>query len=140
MIESKLERLNDSADVLHPVARIKITNPADGSKQAVVPLLVDTGYSGALTLDASLVSELALEPVLQFDGSAKTRSRLSATGRPEEADVFSGGVDWDGCHYEVEVERADKPLGDKICGVIGMKLLQLSKLTMDVRKQFLEIE
>jgi clan AA aspartic protease len=110
-----------------------IAGTVTADQEAVIPLplldnsgqehsvdaVVDTGFTGALTLPAALIAMLGLpfrcrQQVMLADGSLII------------ADVFVGQVSWDGQPRVAEVEAAEtEPL-------VGMTLLHGSELSVQV--------
>jgi clan AA aspartic protease len=90
----------------------------DGGKQSI-EAVVDTGFSGFLTLPPTIVFSLELTWLCRQAG-------ILADGREEWFDVYSGRVLWDGEPRSVEVEAADAtPL-------IGMAILSGHELNIQV--------
>lgn len=84
-----------------------------------VEAVVDTGFTGALTLPASLITALSLSPV------SSTRVML-ADGSLVPANVYVGDVLWNGAPRRVRIHQAE---GDILA---GMSLMQGCLLTMEI--------
>lgn len=82
--------------------------------------VIDTGFSGYLTLSPALIAALGL-PFQQ------RQTFTLGNGSPAEFFVYLAAVLWDGQRREVSVLAAD---GDAL---IGMKLLQGFRIFMDVK-------
>lgn len=81
--------------------------------------VIDTGFSGCLTLPSEIVGQLRLPWVSRQSG-------ILADGSETFFDVYAATVVWDGKPRVVEVERANTdPL-------LGMSLLRGHSLRMDV--------
>lgn len=82
---------------------------ADGKEQSF-DVILDTGFSGSLTLPPSLIAALGLP--FRSRGSA-----VLAAGSEAQFDIYAATVVWDGTSRHILVEAADTdPL-------IGMRLL-----------------
>ena len=89
-----------------------------GQKQET-EAIIDTGFTGCLTLPPALVATLGLSWLCRQPG-------VLADGRIEFFDVYVPTVVWDGRPRTVEVEAADtEPL-------VGMRLLKHYSLRIDV--------
>jgi clan AA aspartic protease len=98
-----------------------ISLPVQGSagKSREIEAVIDTGYSGMLTLPPSIVSELDL--VFRTSGKA-----MLANGAEEAFSTYEATVLWDGVMREVEVDAlGPTPLA-------GMALLERNRLCLDV--------
>jgi clan AA aspartic protease len=110
-----------------------ITGNVTADLEAIVPLIVlgasgqqqpldavlDTGFSGYLTLPPGLIASLGLAWLGREQG-------ILADGSVELFDVYRAAVLWDGRPRPVEVDAADgSPL-------LGMALLQGHELRMEV--------
>ncbi len=83
-----------------------------------VAAVIDTGFTGSLTLPPALTALLGLQ--FQFEGEA-----VLADGEAVRLDVYEGTVVWDGGRREIPViETGNTPL-------IGMALLEGHRLTID---------
>lgn len=101
-------------------ARIRLTVKGRGGSEQEIEAVVDTGYSGSLTLPIALIAELDLR-WLSVD-----RATL-ADGSTCFFQVHEGKVVWDGKLRRIAVDAADAdPL-------IGMWLLRGHELKVDVR-------
>lgn len=88
-------------------------------QEAQVEGVIDTGFTGFLTLPARLIATLALP----FAGT--TRAVL-ADGSEVPMDVFEATVIWD------DQERGVVALATEGAGLVGMALLSGYRLTLDV--------
>lgn len=87
--------------------------------QQEIEAIIDTGFTGFLTLPLPLVTTLGLAWLCRQPG-------IVADGRVEYFDVYVATVIWDGQPRTVEVEAADtEPL-------VGMSLLEHHALRIDV--------
>jgi clan AA aspartic protease len=90
-----------------------------GQPAVQIEAVIDTGYNGYLTLPDDLVT------ALQLPFAGHRRGRL-ADGSVTRLDVYLASVVWHGRQKDVLISQADgTPL-------IGMALLEGSRLTMDV--------
>jgi clan AA aspartic protease len=84
-----------------------------------IEAVIDTGFTGFLTLPPALVTALGLSWLCRQPG-------ILADGRVEYFDVYIATVIWDGQPHTIEVEVADtEPL-------VGMSLLDRHSLRIDV--------
>jgi clan AA aspartic protease len=91
----------------------------DGQSQEV-EAIIDTGFTGYLTLPSSTIESLGLPWLCREQG-------MLADGQLHIFDVYAATLLWDGLERIVEVEAAAvEPL-------IGMSLLAGNKLTLEVR-------
>ncbi|HEX3148168.1 MAG TPA: clan AA aspartic protease [Gemmataceae bacterium] len=101
-------------------ARIKLRVVGPRGQRVIVEAVIDTGYTGWLTLPPSLIATLRLPwtdvtPVILADGN--------------EAyfDVFDANVIWNRRKLAIKVDQADAtPL-------VGMSMLEGCQLKIDVR-------
>ena len=93
---------------LEIVIRLPVRDPAGQERE--VEAILDTGFTGSLTLPPSLIGSLGLP----------WRSRSSAilaNGNVEQFDVYSATVIWDGVPRPILVQAIDNP------ALLGMALL-----------------
>lgn len=91
-------------------AIIRLVVAGTGEQQRQIEAVIDTGFSGYLTLPTSVVNSLQLVWLGREQG-------ILADGRVELFDVYRATVIWDGLPRAVEVEAAEtEPL-------LGMSLL-----------------
>lgn len=84
-------------------------------------VIVDTGFTGWLTLPAADIRRLGLNRIGSRDG-------ITASGHAEEFDYYRTMVSWHGHLHEIEIFRSiDQPL-------LGMELLEGSMVTVDARE------
>ena len=96
---------------------------AKGSQgQQEIEAVIDTGYTGSLTLPPSVVTALGLK------WQSVDRGTL-ADGSECLVDVFEAEVEWDGKSRRVLVDETDT------APLIGMGLLKGYELTIQVREQ-----
>ncbi len=109
--------INGSIRNREAIVELEVSGPGRPPQQ--VEAVLDTGYSGYLTLPSQLVTMLQLE----FAGH---RRGTLANGTIIRLDVYLASVDWHGRPKDVLItEAAGMPL-------VGMSLLEGSRLTMDV--------
>jgi clan AA aspartic protease len=84
-----------------------------------IEAIIDTGYSGSLTLSASVIADLDLP----FAGY---RRGMLADGSVTILDVYLGQVVWYGQRKEILVASSGG------AALVGMQLLEGSRLTVDV--------
>jgi clan AA aspartic protease len=96
-----------------------IVGTRDGHSQEV-EAIIDTGFTGYLTLPFSTIESLELPWLCREQG-------MLADGQLHIFDVYAATLVWDERERIVEIEAADvEPL-------IGMSLLAGNKLTLEVR-------
>lgn len=101
-------------------ARIRLKLIGTNGNDVYVQAVVDTGYTGSLSLSPSLIAELGLQWRSMGCG-------LLADGSEMLFDVYEAVLDWDGKRVIVLVAEADAdPL-------IGMRLLRGHELKVQVR-------
>ncbi len=101
-------------------AIIALSVRSDDGRSQQLEVVVDTGFSGELTLPPSLVELMGLPWLCRQQG-------VLADGQLHTFDVYEATVVWGGEERSVEVESADiEPL-------VGMSLLAGSQLTIEVR-------
>ena len=101
-------------------ARIRLTVRGHRGREQEVEAVIDTGYTGALTLPATLIMLLGLR-------WQSTQRATLADGSTCVFQVHVGKVKWDGKVRQMLVDEADTdPL-------IGMRLLRGHELKMQVR-------
>lgn len=108
MVNSKLEA----------TLRVHVIGPSEATFEA--DCIIDTGFSGALTLPPRLIARLGL-------GWLSIQATELADGRIVLSDVYSAEAVWEGRRMLIEVDEADTdPL-------IGMALLKGFELCIQVR-------
>ena len=106
--------------VKYDEGRIRIKVRGFRGREREVEAVIDTGYTGSLTLPSVLISPLGLR-------FRSVERALLADGSECLFDVYHGKVVWDRQMRRVLVEEADtEPL-------IGMRLLRGHELRMQVR-------
>lgn len=106
--------------LLDATIRLSVSGPT--GQQLEINAVVDTGFSGFLTLPLSSVASLGLPWICRLPG-------ILADGNVDLFDVHAGTVIWDGQPRTVEVEAANcEPL-------LGMSLLHRHRLQVDVVSQ-----
>ncbi len=101
-------------------ALIRLVALGEGGQQQEIDAIIDTGFTGFLTLPPALIMTLGLPWLCRQPG-------ILADGSVGFFDVYVGTVMWDGRPRTVEVEAADtEPL-------VGMSLLENHSLHIDVR-------
>lgn len=101
---------------LDAIVRLRVTGP--GGTGETFGFVVDTGFSGGLTLPIATIERLGLR--LSHETIA-----ILADGGEIRCDVYSAEVDWDGQAILVTVDASG---GDR---VIGMSLLSGHRITID---------
>lgn len=100
------------------IIHLRVGGPS-GQQQHEIEAIIDTGFTGFLTLPQTLVVALGLPWLCRQAG-------VLADGRVELFDVYVATVVWDGGPRTIEVEAADTdPL-------VGMRLLERYSLRIDV--------
>jgi clan AA aspartic protease len=98
-------------------AIIELKVVGSGSRERLVGVVVDTGFTGHLTLPASTIAELQLAWLGRERG-------ILADGSETLFDVYRAAVLWDGQPRAVEIQEADEPL-------LGMALVERHSLQID---------
>lgn len=94
-----------------------VVGNADTERQ-VVDAIIDTGFTGFLTLPHSVLSTLNLKPYSREEGTL-------ADGSEVIFDVYSGFVIWDGAFRRIDINASDAtPL-------VGMSLLYGYRVQFD---------
>ncbi len=75
------------------VAKLRVF--ASGGHAEEVECVIDTGFSGAMTLPEELISEMQLQMSIQNE---------LADGEIVPCDVFAGEVEWDGERVVIEID------------------------------------
>jgi clan AA aspartic protease len=102
------------------VIRLSVRGPNRHEKK--IKAVIDTGYTGWLTLPPDLIAEL------QLTWSTLGRSSL-ADGREIEHDIYEGVVVWDRRRRLIDVDESESdPL-------VGMAMLEGFELNMQVRSR-----
>jgi clan AA aspartic protease len=106
--------------LLDATIRVRVSGPS--GQELELEAVVDTGFSGFLTLPAGSIASLGLPWLCRIPG-------LLADGNVDLFDVHAATVDWDGQPRTVEVEAANcEPL-------LGMSLMHRHRLQVDVVSQ-----
>ena len=100
-------------------ALVRLTVTGMGSRQQQVDVVVDTGFTGYLTLRPATITALQLTWLGRQQGTL-------ADGSVDLFDVYRTSVIWDGQPRLVEVEAAD------VDALVGMALLERHSLTIEV--------
>jgi clan AA aspartic protease len=83
----------------------------DGSGQIhVIDAILDTGFTGSLTLPTAIIAQLGLVWRMKDDATL-------ANGQTEELDVYTARIDWDGSQRTILVQAIDA------ASLLGMELL-----------------
>lgn len=99
------------------IIHLVVTGPS--GQQREIEAIIDTGFTGFLTLPPPLVSVLGLAWLCRQPG-------ILADGSVDDFDVYVAMVVWDGQPRTVEIEEANtEPLA-------GMSLLDRSALRIDI--------
>ena len=100
-------------------AAIRLTLRGVAEEEYAIEAIIDTGFTGCLTLPTTLINRLNLS----WQGSAQA---LLADGSLHVFDAYLGTVVWNGQDCTVEVDAAEtEPL-------VGMGLLRGHSLKIDV--------
>ncbi len=101
-------------------AAVTLTVGGTSGRESSVDAVVDTGYSGHLTLPPSIVASLGLRP-------AGTSRAMLADGSEVRFNFYGATVLWAGRALDIQVDEADAvPL-------VGMDLLHGHRLQIDVK-------
>ena len=133
MIEGWFEKLHHSARAPHAHVIITVINPRNPEKRHSAKLMVDTGFTGEMSLPRELIDNLDLD-------HQGWRYPQSFDGNRQKVETFKGSASWFGTDIEVEVEeiKADHPV--LFTGLLGMELLSRAKLTMDPVRELVCLE
>jgi clan AA aspartic protease len=102
---------------LEATTRLKVQGPGNASRETEA--VIDTGFSGFLTLPPGVIGALGLPWLCRQEG-------ILADGSIHVFDVYVGTIVWDGRPWQVEIEAADaQPL-------IGMALMHGYELRVQV--------
>ncbi len=102
---------------LEAIVRLEVAGP--NGRRHGVDAVIDTGFSGHLTLPDSVIDSLALTWLGREPG-------ILADGRTDLFEVFAAEVLWDGNRRAIEIQAANtQPL-------VGMSLLHRHSLFIDV--------
>jgi clan AA aspartic protease len=101
-------------------ARIRLKLRGRRGQEREIDAIIDSGYSGTLTLPPALITELEL--LWQSKDLA-----ILADGSRCEFQVYMGTLIWDGKSRKILVDEADTE------SLVGMKLLKGHELRMQVR-------
>ena len=105
---------------LDATIRLSVSGPSGQALE--VEAIIDTGFSGFLTLPSSTIASLGLPWLCRLPG-------VLADGNIDLFDVYAATLIWDGQPRIVEVEAANcEPL-------LGMSLLHRHRLQVDVVRQ-----
>ena len=80
------------------ILALRVQGP--GGQEQDVNVIIDTGFTGTLTLPISVITALGLRWLMQ--GQA-----ILANGQPETFDVYRATVIWDGHPLHIMVEAAE---------------------------------
>ncbi len=100
-------------------ATLALTLRGPTGATATVVTVIDTGYSGFLTVSGDVVRQLGLAV------KSASRARL-ADGKECLFDMYEAEIDWDGHPRTIKVSA----IGDE--ALAGMKLLAGCRLTIDI--------
>ncbi|MDE2747244.1 MAG: clan AA aspartic protease [Chloroflexota bacterium] len=103
---------------MEAILSLDVSGP-DG-RQRSVTALIDTGYSGFLTLPPDLIQTLELPRLGR--GAA-----MLADGTEVGFDVYSGVTDWDGRQRTIQIDQADT------APLLGMAMLEQYDLHIEIR-------
>lgn len=103
----------------HCEATLQLTINGPNGQELELEAIVDTGFTGSLTLPPDIITSLGLP--WRMRGSATL-----ANGSVDQFDIYAARVIWDGAPRNVLVESADtEPL-------IGLRLIRGYALHMEV--------
>lgn len=102
-------------------AVLRLTVVGSDSQQCEVETIVDTGYTGFLTLPPETITDLNL------DWRRKQQTKL-ADGSKIYSDVYEAIVVWDGVSRRIFVDELDSE------SLLGMSMLAGHELTMKIIK------
>jgi len=105
-------------DSIEPILTLSVKGSTD--RVFRVSFVVDTGFSGELSLPSKLVQDLDLEWI-------DTDFAVLADGSVAEYDAFRGHVEWDGVWIRTVVDQADT------APLLGTALLRGYELTAQMR-------
>jgi len=101
-------------------ARIRLKVHGPGGRVREIEAIIDTGYTGGLSLPPALVADLRL--------TWRSLERgILADGSEADFDLYAGEVDWDRQRRRIVVDEIEAP------SLVGMALLEGYELTMQVR-------
>ena len=100
-------------------AIVRLTVTGKGSRKRQVDAVIDTGFTGYLTLPPGIITTLQLTWLGREHGTL-------ADGRVDLFDVYRASVIWDAQPRPVEVEAAD------VDALVGTALLERHSLTIEV--------
>jgi clan AA aspartic protease len=102
---------------LEATTQLKVQGAGNASRETEA--VIDTGFSGFLTLPPGVIGALGLPWLCRQEG-------ILADGSIHVFDVYVGTIVWDGRPWQVEIEAADaQPL-------MGMALMQGYELRVQV--------
>lgn len=100
-------------------ARVEITIVSETGEREIVSAAIDTGFTGFLTLRATLIDQLSLLFLSTIEATL-------ADGTRHEMDVYEGIVEWNGAETEIPIVAT---AGGSL---LGMAMLRGFRLQMDV--------
>jgi clan AA aspartic protease len=95
----------------HLEATVRLEVVGAGGQRQEVDAIIDTGFTGFLTLPSAVVTALALPWLCRQEG-------ILADGSVHIFDVYVVSIVWDDTHRDVEVESAEADV------LIGMGMLE----------------
>ena len=99
-------------------AKIRLIVGNSDAKRQMIDALIDTGFTGFLTLPLQILTQLNLHPYRREPGTLGDGSRCIF-------DVYRGFVIWDGALKEIDINASETtPL-------VGMSLLQGYRMQLD---------
>jgi clan AA aspartic protease len=111
-----------SGDVSRREARIRLRIRGTRGREREVDAVIDTGYTGWLTLPPALIAELGLPWQTIVRGTL-------ADGSTALFDVFEGAVLWDRRRRRIPIDQSDaEPL-------VGMALMTGYELNIQIRSR-----
>ncbi|MEX2213948.1 MAG: hypothetical protein WD768_07460 [Phycisphaeraceae bacterium] len=99
------------------IVRLRVIGPRGDA--ILVDFVLDTEFSGALSLPSKYIRQLKLEWYHET-------AAILADGSTVAFDVFDGAVEWHGTIVAVKIDAAE---GDPM---IGMELMQGHRVTLDI--------
>ena len=104
---------------VHQEAILRLTVRGPDGREEDIDAIIDTGFSGSLTLPSAVIADLGLP----------WRSRglvLVANGAEEQCDIYAATLIWDGTPRHILVEAPET------APLLGMAVLSGSRMCLDV--------
>ena len=118
MIDGAVIPLDNPPVTGKPIINLTVSNASDQQHSISFYAIVDTGFTGFLTLGSSTIAQLGLSFITN-------QPAVLADGTISHYDVYAGRIAWDGQQRVIPIYSVDSdPLA-------GMALLWNSRLTID---------